>query len=59
MSGFYMLKLIQIFIICILIIEFFSFSLGYGTHFETYKFIILISVVIFNIILTLVKKKID
>lgn len=56
MSGFYMLKLIQIFIICILIIEFFSFSLGYGTHFETYKFIILISVVIFNIILTLVKK---
>ena len=57
MSGFYMLKLIQIFITCILIIEFFSFSLGYGTHFETYKFIILISVVIFNIILTLVKKK--
>lgn len=57
MSGFYMLKLIQIFVICILIIEFLSFSLGYGTHFETYKFIILISVVIFNITLTLVKKK--
>jgi hypothetical protein len=57
MSGFNMLKLIQIFVICILIIEFLSFSLGYGTHFETYKFIILISVVIFNITLTLVKKK--
>ena len=43
------IKIIQIFIICILIIEFFSFLLGYGTHFETYKFIVLISIMVFNI----------
>ena len=48
------IKIIQYFIICILV-ELFSFIFGFGTHFETYKFIVLISVMIFNVILKKLK----
>jgi len=50
------IKIIQVFIISILIIEFISFLFGYGTHFETYKFIVLVSIMIFNVILVKLKK---
>ena len=49
------IKIVQLFIICILTIEFFSFLFGYGTHFETYKFIVLISIMVFNVILKKIK----
>ena len=49
------IKIIQYFIICILVVELFSFIFGFGTHFETYKFIVLISVMIFNVILKKLK----
>ena len=43
-----MLKNINLFIISLLAIEFFSLLLGYGTHFEHYKYAIMLSIVILN-----------
>ena len=43
-----MLKNINLFIVSLLGIEFFSLLLGYGTHFEHYKYAIMLSIVILN-----------
>ena len=43
-----MLKNINLFIVSLLAIEFFSLLLGYGTHFEHYKYAIMLSIVILN-----------
>ena len=43
-----MLKNINLFIVSLLVIEFFSLLLGYGTHFEHYKYAIMLSIVILN-----------
>ena len=43
-----MLKNINLFIISLLSIELFSLLLGYGTHFEHYKYAIMLSIVILN-----------
>ena len=43
-----MLKKINLFIVSLLAIEFFSLLLGYGTHFEHYKYAIMLSIVILN-----------
>ena len=43
-----MLKNINFFIVSLLAIEFFSLLLGYGTHFEHYKYAIMLSIVILN-----------
>jgi len=43
-----MLKNINLFIISLLAMEFFSLLLGYGTHFEHYKYAIMLSIVILN-----------
>jgi len=43
-----MLKNINLFIISLLFIELFSLLLGYGTHFEHYKYAIMLSIVILN-----------
>ena len=43
-----MLKNINLFIVSLLAIEFFSLLLGYGTHFEHYKYSIMLSIVILN-----------
>ena len=45
-----MLKNINLFIISLLSIELFSLLLGYGTHFEHYKYAIMLSIVILNYI---------
>ena len=43
-----MLKNINLFIVSLLAMEFFSLLLGYGTHFEHYKYAIMFSIVILN-----------
>lgn len=43
-----MLKNINLFIVSLLAMEFFSLLLGYGTHFEHYKYAIMLSIVILN-----------
>lgn len=43
-----MLKNINLFIGTLIAIEFFSLLLGYGTHFEHYKYAIMLSIVILN-----------
>ena len=43
-----MLKNINLFIVSLLAIEFFSLLLGYGTHFKHYKYAIMLSIVILN-----------
>ena len=43
-----MLKNINLFIVSLLAIEFFSLLLGYGTHFEHYKYAIMLSIVVLN-----------
>mgnify|MGYP000390506630 FL=1 len=43
-----MLKNINLFIVSLIAIEFFSLLLGYGTHFEHYKYAIMLSIVILN-----------
>ena len=43
-----MLKNINLFIVSLLVIEFFSLLLGYGTHFEHYKYAIMLSIMILN-----------
>ena len=43
-----MLKNINLFIVSLLAIEFFSLLLGYGTHFEHYKYAIMLSIIILN-----------
>ena len=43
-----MLKNINLFIISLLSIELFSLLLGYGTHFEHYKYAIMLRIVILN-----------
>ena len=43
-----MLKNINLFIVFLLAIEFFSLLLGYGTHFEHYKYAIMLSIIILN-----------
>ena len=43
-----MLKNINLFIVSLLAIEFFSLLLGYGTHFEHYKYAVMLSIVILN-----------
>ena len=43
-----MLKNINLFIISLLSIELFSLLLGYGTHFEHYKYAIMLSIVVLN-----------
>jgi len=45
-----MLKNINLFIVSLLAIEFFSLLLGYGTHFEHYKYAIMLSIMILNYI---------
>ena len=45
-----MLKNINLFIASLLVIEFFSLMLGYGTHFEHYKYAIMLSIMILNYI---------
>ena len=45
-----MLKNINLFIASLLVIEFFSLMLGYGTHFEHYKYAIMLSIIILNYI---------
>ena len=45
-----MLKNINLFISSLLAIEFFSLLLGYGTHFEHYKYAIMLSIIILNYI---------
>ena len=45
-----MLKKINLFIASLLAIEFFSLLLGYGTHFEHYKYAIMLSIIILNYI---------
>ena len=43
-----MLKNINLFIATLLAIEFFSFLFGYGTHFEHYKYAIMLSIITLN-----------
>lgn len=43
-----MLKNINLFIVSLLAMEFFSLLLGYGTHFEHYKYAVMLSIVILN-----------
>ena len=43
-----MLKKINYFILSIFIFETLSFIIGFGTHFEHYKYAIMISIVILN-----------
>ena len=43
-----MLKKINLFIVSLLAVEFFSLLLGYGTHFEHYKYAVMLSIVILN-----------
>ena len=43
-----MIKKINLFIVSLLAMEFFSLLLGYGTHFEHYKYAIMLSIVILN-----------
>ena len=43
-----MLKNINLFIVSLLAMEFFSLLLGYGTHFEHYKYAIMLSIMILN-----------
>ena len=45
-----MLKQINYFILGILMLELISFSLGFGTHFEHYKYAIMLSILSFNLI---------
>ena len=45
-----MLKNINLFIASLLAVEFFSLMLGYGTHFEHYKYAIMLSIMISNYI---------
>ena len=45
-----MLKNINLFMVSLLAIEFFSLLLGYGTHFEHYKYAIMLSIMILNYI---------
>jgi len=45
-----MLKQINYFILSILMLELISFSLGFGTHFEHYKYAIMLSILSFNLI---------
>ena len=47
-----MLKNINLFIISLIAIEFFSLLLGYGTHFEHYKYAIMLSIIILNYLFT-------
>ena len=47
-----MLKNINLFIISLIAIEFFSLLLGYGTHFEHYKYAIMLSIFILNYLFT-------
>ena len=48
----FMLKNINLFIISLIAIEFFSLLLGYGTHFEHYKYAIMLSIIILNYLFT-------
>jgi hypothetical protein len=57
MSGLIFIKTIQYFIIFILLLEIISFLSGFGTHFETHKFYIIISVLIFNSFMVFIIKK--
>jgi len=57
MSGYNIIKIIQLFLIGILFLEIISFISGYGTHFETHKFYILIFLLIFNSIIPVLFKK--
>ncbi len=50
-----MLKNINLFIVSLLAMEFFSLLLGYGTHFEHYKYAIMFSIIILNYLF--IKKK--
>ena len=45
-----MLKQINYFILGILMLELISFLSGFGTHFEHYKYAIMLSVLFFNLI---------
>ena len=45
-----MLKNINLFIASLLAMEIFSLMLGYGTHFEHYKYAIMLSIMILNYI---------
>ena len=45
-----MLKLINYFITSIIIFEFLSFILGYGTHFEHYKYATMLTIISVNFV---------
>ena len=43
-----MLKNINLFIVSLLVMELISLLLGYGTHFEHYKYAVMLSIVVLN-----------
>mgnify|MGYP001489959925 CR=1 FL=1 len=43
-----MLKKINYFILSVVLFEFISFFVGFGTHFEHYKYAIMASIVVLN-----------
>ena len=51
-----MLKQINYFILGILMLELISFLSGFGTHFEHYKYAIMLSVLSFNLIVRSVSR---
>ena len=50
-ERFILMKIVNTFIVLVFSIEFFSFVLGYGTHYEHYKYGLMVSIILFNLVL--------